>query len=196
MTIRLRQELIDLEFLDLRQLAIWKPEPGKKVVDVATLCCDGVAMSWDAPDRCWRFAMDDDPPADLPAAWATATRAVTRDLDCRRHGRHITFANVTWRFVVSDEWVAVGFETPGDADVGAYQRCLSYRLETSPAQALVWLAGDVQEQLTGHEFVQWPIAGQRVLDPRIVDDHAVWVEPSASTVTAPIGELCAAPDHI
>jgi hypothetical protein len=89
-----------------------------------------------------------------------------------------------------------GFEALGDADVGAYQRCLSYRLETSPAPALVWLAGDVQYELAGYEFVQWPIAGQRILNPRIVDDHAVWVEPGTNTVTAPIGALCAAPDHI
>ena len=97
-----------------------------------------------------------------------------------------------WRFAVSDEWVALGFEAPRDAEVGAYQRCLSYRLETSAAQALVWLAGDVQYELAGYEFVQWPIAGQRILDPRIVNDQAVWVEPSTNTVTAPIGELCAA----
>jgi hypothetical protein len=101
-----------------------------------------------------------------------------------------------WRFAVSDEWVALGFEAPRDAEVGAYQRCLSYRLETSAAQALVWLAGDVQYELAGYEFVQWPIAGQRILDPRIVDDQAVWVEPSTNTVTAPIGELCAAPEDI
>lgn len=153
-------------------------------------------MSWDAPDWCWRFAIGDDPPADLPAGWATATCAVTRDLDCHRHGRPITFANVMWRFVVSDEWVALGFEAPGDADVGTYRRCLSYRLETSAAQALVWLAGDVQYQLAGYELVQWPIAGQRILDPRIVDDQAVWVESSTNAITAPIGELCATPDHI
>jgi hypothetical protein len=153
-------------------------------------------MSWDVPDRSWQFAIDGAPPADLPAAWATATRAVTRDLACRRYGRPITFANVLWRFVVSDDWVALGFETRGDADVGAYQRCLSYRLETSPTQALAWLADDVQYELTGYEFVQWPIAGQRILSPRIVDNRAVWVEPATNTVTAPIGGLCAAPDHL
>jgi hypothetical protein len=153
-------------------------------------------MSWDVPDRSWRFAIDGDPPADLPTTWAIATRAVTRDLDCRRHGRPITFANVLWCFVVSDEWLALGFETGGEADVGAYRRCLSYRLETSATQALVWLAHDVQYELAGYEFVQWPVAGQHILDPRIVDDRAVWVEPATNTVTAPIGELCAAPDPL
>jgi hypothetical protein len=131
-------------------------------------------------------------PPDLPGAWATATRAVTRDPHCRRHGRPITLTNMLWRFAVSEEWVALGFETPVDADVGAYQRCLGYRLEASPAQALVWLADDVQYELTGYEFVQWPIAGQRILEPRIIDDHAVWVDPRTNTVTAPIGELCTA----
>jgi hypothetical protein len=173
-----------------------EPAAGRKAVDVESVGCDGEAMSWDAPERCWRFAIGDEPPADLPAAWATATSAVTRDLDCRRHGRPITLANVMWRFVVSGESIAVGFETPGDADVGAYQRCLSYRLETSAVQALVWLANDVQYELAGYEFVQWPIVGQRVLDPRIVDDQAVWVEPSTNAITAPIGELWAIPDHI
>jgi hypothetical protein len=96
-----------LTSLEKRHLAILKSRAGqKKRSTSASLGCEGEAMSWDAPDRCWRFAIDDDPPADLPAAWATATRAVTRDLDCRRHGRPITFANVMWRFVVSDEWVA------------------------------------------------------------------------------------------
>jgi hypothetical protein len=149
-------------------------------------------MLWESPDRCWRFAIDTDPPADLPDAWATATRAVTRDLHCRRHGRPITLTNMMWRFAVSEEWVALGFE---GADVGTYQRCLGYRLETSPEQALVWLADDVQYELTGYEFVQWPIAGQRILEPRIIDNHAVWVDPRTNTVTAPIGELCTTPHH-
>lgn len=83
---------------------------------------------------------------------------MTHDLECRRDGRPIIFANVMWRFVVSDEWVALGFEAPGDADVGAYQGCPSFRVETSRAQALGWLARDVQYELTGYEFVQWPVA--------------------------------------
>lgn len=149
-------------------------------------------VSWDVPDRRWRFVIGDDPPADLPDTWGAAVRAVTRDLACRRHGRLITFTNVGWSFLVSDQAIVVGFDGPSDADVGAYQRCLGYLLETSAAQALVWLAGDVQYKLAGFEWVQWPIAGQHMLDPRLVDDHAVWVEPSTNKVAAPIGELCTA----
>jgi hypothetical protein len=151
-------------------------------------------MSWNAPDRCWQFLIGDDSSADLPAAWATATRAVTRDPGCRRYRWPITFTNVGWCFLACDEAVAVGFELAGDADVGAYQRCLGYRLETTAVQALVWLADDVQYELAGYEFVQWPIAEQRILIPRIIDNQAVWVDSSIDTVIAPIGELCGAPD--
>lgn len=148
-------------------------------------------MVWDKPpDRSWRFPVDGDPPDDLPVAWATAARAVSRDLQCRRHGRTVTFNNVTWSFAVSEGWIALGFETPVGADIGCYQSCSGSELDTSPAQATVWLAQNIQDELTGGEFVQWPTAGQRILDPRIVDDHAVWVEPRANSVVAPIGELC------
>jgi hypothetical protein len=118
-------------------------------------------MSWDAPDRCWKFLIGEDPPADFPAAWATATRAVTRDLGWRRHGRPITFTNVRWCFLACDESVAVGFELAGDADVGAYQRCFGYRLETTPVQALAWLADDVQYELADYEFVPTPACCSR-----------------------------------
>ncbi|GAY15355.1 hypothetical protein [Mycobacterium sp. shizuoka-1] len=150
-------------------------------------------MSWDVPDRLWRFGIGDDPPADLPAAWAEAAGAVTRDLRCLRHGRPITFAGVSWYFMVCGEAIAVSFDAPSTADVSPYRRCLGYLLETTAAQALLWLAGDVQYKLAGYEWVQWPMAGQRLLDPRLVDDHAVWVEVSTRSVIAPIGELCADP---
>ena len=135
----------------------------------------------------------DDPPGDLPAAWASATRAVTRDLGCRQHGRSIGFDNVMWKIAADDGSVCVGFALADDADVGAYQRCNSYRLDTTAAQATVWMADDVQYELTGYEFVQWPIAGRRILVPQIIDDQATWVDPKTDAVIAPIGELCQAP---
>jgi hypothetical protein len=150
-------------------------------------------MSWDAPELCWQFLVGDDPPGDLPAAWASATRAVTRDLGCRQHGRSIGFDNVMWKIAADDGSVCVGFALADDADVGAYQRCNSYRLDTTAAQATVWMADDVQYELTGYEFVQWPIAGRRILMPQIIDDQATWVDPKTDAVIAPIGELCQAP---
>lgn len=131
-------------------------------------------MSWDAPEQHWQFPIGDDPPNDLPAAWASASRAVTRDLGCRRDGRPIGFHNVWWTFLADNGSVRLGFELAGDADVGAYARPSDFRLNTTEAQATVWLAGDVQYELTGYEFVQWPSAGRHLLFPRIVDDRASW----------------------
>ncbi|MBJ7384673.1 MAG: hypothetical protein JHC55_09325, partial [Mycolicibacterium sp.] len=76
-------------------------------------------MSWDDPDRCWQFPVGEEPPGDLPSAWASAFSAVTRDLGCRRHGRSIGFDNVVWTIVANDGAVGVGFSLTGEADVGA-----------------------------------------------------------------------------
>jgi hypothetical protein len=149
------------------------------------------AMAWSAPERRWRFGIGDDPPGEIPASWASATRAVTRDLSCRRHGRPISFCNVMWTIQVDHGFVSVGFALAGDADLGAYSRCKSYRLVTTAAQAAVWMADDIHEELAGYEFVQWPIANQRILDPRLVDDQAVWLDPATGAIVASIGGLCA-----
>jgi hypothetical protein len=151
-------------------------------------------MSWDAPELCWQFPIGDDPPADLPAEWASATRAVTRDLGCGRHGRAIGFHNVMWKIAADDGSVCVGFAVTGDADVRAYQRSLGYRLNTTAAQATVWMADDVQYELTGYEFVEWPIVDRRILVPQIIGDQAAWVDPKTEIVIARIGELCGATD--
>jgi len=63
-----------------------------------------------------------------------------------------------------DGWPWVLRRPPG-ADIDTYERCMGSRVETSVAQAMVWLAEDVQYELTGYEFVQWPIAGKRILEP-------------------------------
>jgi hypothetical protein len=47
----------------------------------------------------------------------------------------------------------------GDADIRAHRRCRGYRLHTTAAQASVWMADEVQDELAGYEFMQWPIAG-------------------------------------
>ena len=95
-----------------------------------------------------------------------------------------------WSILADHGAVCVGFALAGEADVGAYRRSMNYRLDATAAQALVWMADDVQYELAGYEFVQWPMAGRRILVPEIVDDRAVWVDPIAGTVVAAIGELC------
>ncbi|HEX7823403.1 MAG TPA: hypothetical protein VF477_00745 [Mycobacterium sp.] len=84
--------------------------------------------------------------------------------------------------------MCVGFALTGEADVSGYARCLGYRLETSAAQATVWLADDVQYELASYEFVMWPAEGSRVLAARIVNGQAVWVDAKTSVVNR-IGEL-------
>jgi len=83
-----------------------------------------------------------------------------------------------------------GLWTIGAADVDDFQRCQGYRLDTSPAQATVWLADTVQDHLAGYEFVQWPTTGPRLLVYTLVDDRALWVNPHNRITTAPIGALC------
>jgi hypothetical protein len=148
-------------------------------------------MSWDVPDRSWRFGMGGEPPGDLPDAWAAAALAVSRDLTCQRYGGTSSVVGMAWSFQASDGAIAVGF----DGLTGIYHRCMGYLLDTSAPQATVWLAGDVQYELAGFEWMQWPIAGQNMLDARIVDDHAVWVQPGTNAVAAPIGELCTAAEE-
>jgi hypothetical protein len=158
----------------------------------APFLCDRHPVSWEAPERRWQFLIGGDPPRDLPASWAWAVRAVTSDIGCRRHGRDIEFHHVMWSISADQGAVCVGFALDGAADVDAYQRCRGYQLVTSPAQAAVWLADDVQYELAGYEFVQWPITGGHLLLPRLVDDRAVWLHPTTGTVVAPIGALCRA----
>jgi hypothetical protein len=151
-------------------------------------------MSWETPDQSWQFMIGDDPPGDLPAEWAAASQAVTRDLNCRRYGRPVTLRNVMWRFLAADGFVCVGFALAGDADVGAYERCKSYRLHTTTAQATVWMADDIQEELAGYEYVQWPIAGNHILSAEIVGNRASWINPTNDTTVSLIGKLCEMPD--
>ncbi|MDT5281624.1 MAG: hypothetical protein QOJ20_2819 [Mycobacterium sp.] len=86
-----------------------------------------------------------------------------------------------WKIAADDGSVCVGFALADDADVGAYQRCNSYRLDTTAAQATVWMADDVQYELTGYEFVQWPIAGRRILVPPLAD--AQWAKQHLARAT-------------
>ncbi|WP_431241060.1 hypothetical protein ACQ86B_28580 (plasmid) [Mycolicibacterium aichiense] len=68
---------------------------------------------------------------------------------------------MAWRIKAFDEAIAVGF----DGYSPAYHRRTGNLLDTSAPQVTVWLAGDVQSKLAGSEWLQWPIAGQHMLDP-------------------------------
>ncbi|WP_135454768.1 hypothetical protein [Mycobacterium sp. DL99] len=90
----------------------------------------------------------------------------------------------------SDRSVAIGMTTlTADADLGAFSIGRGFALETSPAQAMVWVASVVQDELAGYEFVQWPSDGWKLLAPDLRGGEAVWVDRS-DHVVAPIGALC------
>jgi hypothetical protein len=40
------------------------------------------------------------------------------------------------------------------------------------------MADYIQEELAGHEYVQWPIAGHHILRAQIVNGEASWIDPT------------------
>jgi hypothetical protein len=82
-----------------------------------------------------------------------------------------------------------------DSDLGEFSIGRNYALETTPAQAMVWVAEVVQEELAGHEFVQWPSDGWRLLTPELRNGDAIWVDPSTNRVVSQIDALCVAGEH-
>jgi hypothetical protein len=139
--------------------------------------------------------MDAQPPDDLPSQWVSAIAAVTRDLRCRRHGRMIGFGDVAWELAVdAGGWMLIGLARLSDnAGLYGFTRGRGYDFDATPGQATVWVAEAIQDELAGYEFVQWPMAGRRLLDPTLSDGEALWVDPATTTVVAPIGSLCDGP---
>lgn len=108
----------------------------------------------------------------------------------------MSFDGVEWTLTVfSNRSVAVGMRTLADgADLGAFSAGRGFVLETTPAQAMVWVASVVQDELAGYEFVQWPSDGRRLLTPDLRGGQAVWVD-RGDRVVAPIGALCDEPER-
>jgi hypothetical protein len=153
-------------------------------------------MTFHAVHR-WRVPLGGQAPADLPAEWADSLAAVGRDLRCRRHGRTINVDGLEWELTVAaDGWVSIGMSSlTDDAGIYRFSLCQSYTFKTTVAQAKMWIAETVQDKLSGHEFVQWPSDGWRMLTPEVRDGEAVWVAPSTDNLIAPIGELCSQLPH-
>lgn len=139
----------------------------------------------------WRFSMPaEDVPDDVPEQWTAAFSAVARDLRYRRYGRSISFAHVGWELRVSGDFsVEIGIVGGAGADIGGCLVGQGFMLDASVAQATVWVASTVQDDLSGYEFVQWPSDGWRLLSPGLRDGVAVWVDSSTTEVVAEIGTL-------
>jgi hypothetical protein len=139
--------------------------------------------------------MNESPPNDLPSPWAAAVAAVSRDIRYRRHGREIDDELVVWELTVNANGsMYIGMAiTSEPADLPPFSGGSGIPVDASAAQATVGVAEKTQDELTGYEFVQWPIDGQRLLAPKVQDGEAVWVNTSTHTVVAPIGDLTGEP---
>jgi hypothetical protein len=148
---------------------------------------------WEGAGR-WRVSLVGQAPDNVPGQWVTGLAAVTRDLRCRRYGRTVSIEAVEWELTVTSEgWVAIGLAKLTDAsDLSPFAICQSYTLETTPAQAMVWTAEAIQDELAGYEFVLWPSDGRRLLTPEIRAGEAVWIDSSTDSVVSRIGALCEA----
>lgn len=150
---------------------------------------------WNQDSLEWRFTMTergpdfyDTPGIEAPAAWLLAIAAVASDLRCLRHGRELQVDRLVWELAISDQYaVTIGWRGPG---VGGFNLCHGLSMDTSYAQAAVWVADTTQGELAGYDFVQWPSRGQHMLNPRLRHDAPVWVDPHTDTAVATIGELC------
>jgi hypothetical protein len=153
-------------------------------------------MTASAPTKRWLVPLGTSPPDDLPEWWAFAVAAVSHDLGLRRHGRTIDLDHVVWNLASDADgsmYIGVVMASVGDLEPQWPGRTAGFLVETIAAQAAVWMAETVQDELAGYEFVQWPIHGQRLLLPRIVDGAAVWVDPSSGISVAPVGGLADEP---
>ena len=145
--------------------------------------------------RRWHISLDGQPPKDLPSPWATAVAAVSHDIHCRRHGRKIDVEFVVWELTANtDGSMYIGMAiTSEPANLRPFSGGSGFTVDASAAQATVWVAEKTQDELTGYEFVQWPIDGQRLLVPKVRNGEAVWVDTVTHTVVAPIGALTGEP---
>lgn len=148
-------------------------------------------------NRRWRIASEGQPPEDLPSPWATAVAAVSHDLHFRRYGRELDVEFVVWELTANaDGSIYIGMIIAPEPDgLRPFSGGSGFTVDASAAQATVWMAEKTQDELTGYEFVQWPIASQRLLAPTLRNGEAVWMDTSNRTVVAPIGALTSEPLH-
>jgi hypothetical protein len=141
--------------------------------------------------RRWHISLDGPPPEDLPSSWATAVAAVSHDIRYRRHGRNIDVELVVWELTANANGsMYIGMAiTSEPAEIPPFSGGSEATVDASAAQASVWVAEKTQFELTGYEFVQWPINGQRILVPKVQDGEAVWVDTSTNGAVALIGDL-------
>ncbi|WP_241962050.1 hypothetical protein [Rhodococcus opacus] len=99
--------------------------------------------------------------------------------------------SLVWRFAMTDGGPDF-YETPGQYAVTTGWRglCHGVPMDAPYPQATVWGADTAQGELTGYEFIQWPLRGRHILNPRLRQEEPVRVDAHTDTAVADIGELC------
>jgi hypothetical protein len=93
---------------------------------------------------------------------------VSRDIRYRRHGREIDVELLVWELTVNASgsmYIGMAITSEPAADLPSFAGGSGLLVDASAAQATVGVAEKTQDELTGYEFVQWPIDGQRLLAP-------------------------------
>jgi hypothetical protein len=103
----------------------------------------------------------------------------------------ISFDHVAWALTANtDGCMHIGIATSSDsADLSPFLRGAGFAVDATAAQAAVWLATTIQDELAGYESIQWPIHGQRLLAPVLKNAEAIWMDSATNTAVAPIGCL-------
>ncbi|MDH6284611.1 hypothetical protein [Prescottella agglutinans] len=157
-----------------------------------------MAVEWyEPPHSSWRFPLlYEEPPEGVPAALATACRAVGADLQCLRYGRDIRVERLMWTVKVYDDvpggwpgaW-AFGLDSDGKSGVGGVGAGSNQVPLDDVAAVTVRIAEGVQDDLAGYEFVQWPSYGGPLLAPKLRAGLAAWIDIRTNRIKCRIGAL-------
>ncbi|OWY81527.1 hypothetical protein [Rhodococcus sp. BUPNP1] len=115
--------------------------------------------------------------------------ATVRDLRCLPYSRGVGCDRLMWELSIGRTYaVIIGWH--GAAAISGFGLCQGLSMNTSFAEAAIWVADTAQAELAPYDFVQWPSRGRHLLRPRQVDDAVVWIDPHDDRVVSLIGELC------
>lgn len=132
-------------------------------------------------------------PSELPSNWSSAVTAVENDLRCWVRKKPLPdFADHTWEVLITEfGGVKVQLRRHGLRGWnGDLMTVNPESVDLSTARATVHLADEVQGDLTGNAWIDWPSAGWDVLVPTVVDGIAMWVKKRDCRPIARIGRLC------
>ncbi|UOG20182.1 hypothetical protein MTX80_13190 [Gordonia amicalis] len=131
----------------------------------------------------------------VPQSLSSAVAAIERDLGCWVSKKPLPdFSGYEWDILVVGEFglAHVQLRRWDESGWGGYLRTenpLDRDLPT--AQATAFLADELQGDLTGNAWIDWPSAGWDILHATVVDGTAVWVRTrDPHHPLARIGHLC------